>query len=61
MSEPTLEQRLDVLERQMLSLRREVRELSKWLYILSSPPWKRLLWFFQGWHLWSLGRWYRKG
>jgi len=58
MSESTLEQRLDVLERQMLSLRREVRMLTELLDTLNSPPWKRLLWWLQGWKLYGLGRWY---
>ena len=56
----TPEHRIDVLERQMHSLRTEVRTLDKWLSTISSPPWKRLYWFIRGYRLWRLGRWYGK-
>lgn len=53
-----LEQRIDILERQMKSLRREVREKGELLETIASPPWKRLWWFLQGYRLWTVGRWY---
>jgi hypothetical protein len=54
------EQRLGVLERKVESLRREVRQATELLGTLASPPWRRLLWFLQGYRLWRVGRWYGK-
>jgi hypothetical protein len=54
----TAEQRIDVLERQMLSLRREVRELTEYVDTVSSPLWKRCLWWAQGFYFRKVGRWY---
>lgn len=55
----SLDQRMDLLEHQMASLRREVRELTEWLDVLGSPWWKRWLWFVpQGWRPYRPGRWY---
>lgn len=54
------QQRIDVLERQMLSLRREVQALGERCDTVFSPPWKRLWWWLQGYRLWRVGRWYRK-
>lgn len=55
-----LEQRVDVLERQVNALRRTVQAQGELLDTLASPPWKRLWWFCQGYRLWKVGRWYGK-
>ena len=55
-----LEQRLAVLDRQMGSLRREVRELTEYVDTVSSPLWKRLLWWVQGFYFRKQGRWYKR-
>jgi hypothetical protein len=53
-----LEQRADILERQVRSLRREVREWTELVDTIASPPWKRVWWFMRGYRLWKVGRWY---
>ena len=55
---PSLEQRLDVVERQIVSLRREVQQKGELLDTLASPPWKRLWWFIRGYRFYRVGRWY---
>lgn len=53
------EQRVGVLERQVESLRREVRAMGELLEVLQTPWWKRWLWFVpQGWRPYTVGRWY---
>lgn len=58
MGEPSHAQRLDVLERQMKSVRREAQQQHEWLDTICSPPWKRLWWLLRGWRFYRLGRWY---
>jgi hypothetical protein len=53
------EQEIEVLKRQVLSLRREVRALTEWQEVLSSPVWKRVWFVLCGWRWNRLGRWYR--
>jgi len=53
-----VEQEIDVLKRQMVSLRREVRDLTEYVDTVSSPIWKRILWWFAGYHFRKVGRWY---
>lgn len=55
-----VEQEIDVLRRQMLSLRREVRVLTEWQDTVSSPLYKRVWFWLNGWNWGSLGRWYLK-
>lgn len=52
--------RVEVLERQVLELRRQVQRLREWQDVVSSPLWKRLWFVLCGWNFGSLGRWYRK-
>ena len=52
------EQDLDVLKRQIASLRREMRELTEYVDTVSSPLWKRLIWWAQGFYFRKVGRWY---
>ena len=51
--------RIETLERQVRSLRLQVRRLEEWIDTISSPPWKRALFVAQGFRLWRLGVWYR--
>ena len=51
------ESRLSVLDRQILSLRREIRELTEWKDIMESSLLKRLWWWASGWRFRHLGRW----
>ena len=53
-----LEQRLAVFDRQVGSLRREVRELTEYVDTVTSPLWKRLIWWVQGFYFRKVGRWY---
>lgn len=55
-----LAQRVTVIEGQQTSLKREIREQGELLDTIASPPWKRLLFFLQGYRLWKVGRWYGK-
>lgn len=53
------EQRLDVIERQMKSLRRQVQQQGEWIDTHNSPLWKRLWFVAQGFRFRRLGVWYR--
>jgi hypothetical protein len=48
------------VEREQKSLKREVRQMNELLDTIASPPWKRVIFFLQGFRLWRVGRWYRK-
>lgn len=53
---------IDVLRRQVKSLRREVRQLTQWQYVIGeSPFWKRPVWWLKGYRFQRLGVWYRAG
>lgn len=54
------DQRIDVLERQVRSLRREVQRHDEWIDTMSSSYLKRLFWVLQGYRLHRVGRWYGK-
>lgn len=54
----TMRQRIDVLERQVKSLRREVRVLTEHVDTVTSPLWKRLIWWCEGFYFRKVGRWY---
>jgi hypothetical protein len=47
--------------RQIASLRREVRVLTKYVDTVSSPLWKRLIWWAEGFYFRKVGRWYAPG
>lgn len=57
MGEVSVEQRLDVLERQVRSLRVQAQQMDEWVDTLASPPWKKFWWLMQGWRWYRLGRW----
>lgn len=54
----TVEQRLDVLERQVLALRRSMKDATEFVDVVSSPLWKRIVWWFCGFYFRKVGRWY---
>jgi hypothetical protein len=56
----TTDQRIDVLERQVRSLRRQVQIHDEWIDTMSSSFIKRLFWVLQGYRLHRVGRWYGK-
>ena len=58
MSEADLRQEVEVLKRQVASLRREVRVLTEYVDTVSSPLWKRLVWWCEGFYFRKVGRWY---
>lgn len=60
MSDKDLARRLETLERQVKSLRSELRRKSKLWDTVCSAPWQRFQWFLQGYRLWKVGRWYSK-
>lgn len=53
------EQRIDVLERQVRTLRAQATRTDHWHNTMRSAWWKRLWWWVQGYRLLSLGTWYR--
>ena len=55
------EQEIDVLKRQIASLRREVRALTEYVDTVTSPLWKRVIWWCQGFYFRKVGRWYAPG
>jgi hypothetical protein len=52
------EQRLDVLERQVRALRRETQRHEEYIDTVTSPLWKRAIWWAQGFYFRKVGRWY---
>jgi len=58
MAQETLEHKVEMLERQMKSLRRQVHYQEEMIDTCWSPWWKRLFWWFQGYRLYRLGRWH---
>ena len=54
-----VEQEVVVLKRQVKALRRVATLWDHWQNTVRSPWWKRLWWWFQGYRLLTLGRWYR--
>ena len=52
------EQEIDVLRRQVLSLRRQVGRHEEWLDTVNSPFIKRIWWWLCGYKFYTVGRWY---
>jgi hypothetical protein len=50
--------RLSVLERQMKALRIQVQRHEEYIDTVSSPLWKRVMWWLQGYYFRKVGRWY---
>ena len=55
------EQEIDVLKRQIASLRREVRALTEYVDTVTSPLWKRVIWWCQGFYFRKVGKWHSIG
>lgn len=53
-----LEARVEALERQMKSLRMQAQAQAEYIDTVSSPLYKRILWWFQGYYFRKVGRWY---
>lgn len=53
-----IEQEIDVLKRQMVSLRAQQQQQGEWLDTVNSPWYRRVRWFVQGYRYHRLGRWY---
>lgn len=54
----SLEQDVEVLKRQVKSLRERQKHLDEFMDCLTSPMWKRIVWWFCGFYLRKVGRWY---
>jgi len=52
------EQDIDILHRQMRALRRQLTAVEDYVDTVSSPLWKRVLWWFEGFYFRRVGRWY---
>lgn len=50
--------RIDTLERQMRSVRRQLQRHDEYIDTVSSALWRRILWWFQGYYFRKVGRWY---
>ena len=61
MSSLFLEQRVQALEKQVKALRTHVRTLEEYVDTVTSPLWKRIIWWFQGFYFRKVGRWYKPG
>ena len=54
----TIEQEIDVLKRQVLALRKSMKDVTEFIDVVSSPLWKRAIWWFQGFYFRKVGRWF---
>jgi len=53
-----IEQEIVVLKRQVLALRNRSRDLSEFVNCYESPIWKKVWWWFGGFYIRKVGRWY---
>ena len=60
MGDPSLERRVDALEQQMLSFRREAQRTHEWLDTVNSHWHKRVWWWLRGYCYHKPGRWWGK-
>lgn len=51
-------QEIDILNRQMKSLRRQIQEQGEYIDTVSSPLWKRCWWWVGGYYFRKVGRFY---
>lgn len=54
----SLEARVDLLERQVKALRQCSKHYAEFIDVVSSPLWKRVIWWFCGFYFRKVGRWY---
>ena len=52
-----VEQHIEVLERQVKSLRIDMKHNNEFRDVVSSPLWKRIIWWFCGFYFRKVGRW----
>ncbi len=52
------EHEIELLTKQVKELRRQAIETREYIDTVSSPLWKRVIWYFEGYHFWKVGRWY---
>lgn len=59
-SEPIkdIEQEVRVLKHQVRAMRRRSIEASEYIDTVTSPLWKRVIWWFEGFYFRKVGRWY---
>jgi len=49
---------IEVLKRQIIALRRSMKDVAEFVDVVSSPLWKRVIWWFCGFYFRKVGRWY---
>lgn len=54
-----MENRLQILERQVKEMRRQLAFVAHWHDTVRSPLYKRVWWWLQGYRFSALGTWYR--
>lgn len=59
-SEPIkdIEQEVRVLKRQVKEMRRRSIEAAEYIDTVTSPLWKRIIWWCEGFYFRKVGRWY---
>lgn len=58
MTSINIEQETTVLKRQVASLRKRMKHCEEFVDVVSSPLWKRVIWWFCGFYFRKVGRWY---
>jgi hypothetical protein len=53
-----IERRLQIAEGQIKALRQQIHDHEEYIDTVTSPLWKRLIWWCQGYYLRKVGRWY---
>lgn len=56
----TLTHKVGVLERQVKAMRRRSIEAAEYIDTVTSPLWKRIIWWCEGFYFRKVGRWYAK-
>ena len=51
------EQEIEILKRQIFSLRRQIQFHEEWLDTICSPLHKRIWWFIKGYNFYTVGKW----
>ena len=53
----SLRAEIESLNVRYAELARRLREVEEYVDVVTSPVWKRALWWLQGWHFDRVGRW----
>lgn len=56
-----LETRIGALERQVKAARIQLQAQGEFIDTISSPLWKRIVWWAEGFYFRKVGRWYAPG